>query len=172
MGLLADAAAVLDAGGIGIATIARCGRDPQAVAFARRSDCGAVMFLLRRTTGDWMAIVALLERRNAVWEEVALVHKPWWDPTEAFEDDELMLTGGHSRFGTGSIGEVVLVPGQAAPDTSVVSGDGHPDEVEVHPPWRHFIYLGELDRIDETVTLTARRDGVEQTDVFEPIGDR
>ncbi len=131
------------------------------------------MFLLRRTTGDWMAIIALLERRNAAWDEVALVHKPWWDPTEAFEDNELMLTGGHSRFGTGSIGEVVLIPGQAAPDTSVVYGDGHPvDEVEVHPPWRHFIYLGELDRIDETVTLTARRDRVEQTDVFEAIDDR
>ncbi len=134
MGLLADAAEVLDAGGLEATAIGVLGRAPQAVAFARRADRGAVLFPLRRTTGDWMAIVALLERQGTSWKEVTLVHKPWWDPAEAFDDRELMLTGGHSRFWTGAASEGVLIPGQAAPETSVARSDGHPaDVITVHP---------------------------------------
>jgi hypothetical protein len=171
MGLLESARAVLDAGVLEPA--ADFGREPQAVAFARQADRGAVMFLLRRATGDWMAIIALLERRDGAWYEVTLVHKPWWDPAEAFADDELMATGGHSRFATGSAPEIVLIPGQAAPDTSIERADvSSDDEINVHPPWGHFIYLGERDRSDQTVKLTARRAGREQTAAFEPIGER
>lgn len=171
MGLLERARAVLDAGLHEAAAV--FGREPQAVAVARQADRGAVMFLLRRTSDGWMAIIALLERRDGSWYEVTLVHKPWWDPAEAFADDELMVTGGHSRFATGSASEIVLIPGQAASDTSIVPADVYSDgEINVHPPWGHFIYLGERDRSDQTVKLTARRAGREQTAAFEPIGER
>jgi hypothetical protein len=170
MGLLHDAIEVLDAGAVAVPATVVLSRDPQPVAFARRGDHGTVMFLLQRTTGDVMAIIALLERRDGTWDEVALVHKPWWDPAEAFENDDLMLTGGHSRFVTDGDANLVLVPGQAAPGTSVARADG--DDIAVHSPWGHFVYLGELAAAGERVTLTARRPGVEQTAVFEPIGPR
>ena len=170
MGLLERARAVLDGGLHEAAAV--FGREPQAVAVARQADRGAVMFLLRRTTGDWMGIIALLERRDGSWYEATLVHKPWSDPAEAFADDELMVTGGHSRFATGSASEIVLIPGQAAPDTSIAPADVYSDEINVHPTWGHFIYLGERDRSDQTVKLTARRAGSEQTAAFESIGER
>jgi hypothetical protein len=131
------------------------------------------MFLLQRTTGDWMAIIVLLERQDASWYEVTLVHKPWWDPAEGFADDELMLTGGHSRFAVGSASEIILIPGQAAPDTSIARVDVHPsDEIELHAPWGHFIYLGRLDSFEQPVTLVANRAGRKETAVFESIDDR
>jgi hypothetical protein len=40
-------------------------------------------------------------------------------PADAFADGELMATTGHARFATGSASEIVLIPGQAAPDISV-----------------------------------------------------
>ena len=85
----------------------------------RDGDRGAVLFLLRTRAGEWMAIVALLERAADGWDEIALVHKPWWDPADPFEDDELMRTGGHSRFVTGPGPEVVLIAGQAAAGASI-----------------------------------------------------
>ncbi|MDP2711130.1 MAG: hypothetical protein Q8O56_07915 [Solirubrobacteraceae bacterium] len=118
-----------------------------------------------------MAIIAVLKRRDAYWDEVTLVHKPWWNPAEPFVDDELILTGGHSRFATESTAEIVLIPGQAAPDTSVARLDRQStDAIKVHPPWGHFVYLGEISGIHQTVTLAARRAGIEQTVAFEPLG--
>lgn len=170
MGLLADAAAILTAGDLDAASTAATRREPHAVAFDRRADRGVVLFLLRRTTGDWMAIIALLERTDSSWDEVALVHRPWWDPDETAEDGELMLAGGQSRFATGTGGAVVLIAGQAAPGASVARDDGRRRAaLDIHPPRGHFIYLGELDHFDETVSLTASRAGIEQTAVFEPI---
>jgi hypothetical protein len=117
-----------------------------------------------------MAIVALLERDGASWDEVFLTHKPWWEPGEEFAEGELMLTGGHSRVGQGP--EVVLIPGQAAPGARVSRDGNAAGDVVVHRPWGHFVYLGEIERSDESVTLTARRAGAEETVVFEPIGHR
>jgi hypothetical protein len=117
-----------------------------------------------------MAIVVLLERDGASWDEVFLTHKPWWEPGETFGAADLMLTGGHARFGRAP--EVVLMPGQAAPGARVSRDGDAADEVVVHPPWGHFVYLGEIERSDEPVTLTARRAGAEETVVFQPIGHR
>jgi hypothetical protein len=107
MGVVADAAEVLNAGRLGDASagVVRA-RGPRPVAFSRRADRGAVMFPVRRTTADWMAIVVLL------------------------------------------------------------------DEVVAHPSRGHFVYLGEIERSDEPVTLTARRAGAEETVAFQPIGHR
>jgi hypothetical protein len=172
MGLLAEAAAILGARRLGADSMTSTSRGPQAVALHRRPDRGAVLFLLRRTTSDWLAIIALLERRDSSWDEVALVHKPWWDPADTLEDGELMLIGGQSRFATGASGGVVLIPGQAAPDVSVARTDGrHGAAIHVHPCRGHLIYLGALDHVDETVTLTARRAGIEQAADFERIGN-
>jgi hypothetical protein len=91
MSLLAKAGAVLDAGALDVRTTTGLGREPSAVAFGRRRDRGAVMSLLRRPTDDWMTIIALWQRGDASWDEVALVHKLWWDPVEAFvgEHDQI-----------------------------------------------------------------------------------
>lgn len=173
MGVLADAAEILDARRLGDASPdAIPGRDPQAVAFSRRADRGAVMFLLRRTTGDWMAIVVLLERDGVSWYEVALAHQASWDPAEPFGEDELMRSSGHSRFMSGPAPEAVLIPGQAAPGARVLRTGNAAEEIVVHPPWGHFLYFGEIERSDESVALTARRAGAEETVVFDPIGHR
>lgn len=167
MRLIATAGAVLRAASLPLTSqIDAARRDPQPVAFMRRDALGAVLFNHRIGSDRWMAIMALLERVGETWDEIALVHKPWWDPAGAFDEGELMLTGGHSRFTYGSESHVVLVAGQAAARTSLGGADG---EIVVHPPWGHFIYLAEIVRPDEPVTLTARRDGVEQTAVFEAL---
>lgn len=159
MGVIASAGDVLGAACLPAApaTLADW-RDPQPVAFGIEGARGAVLFLHRIRADEWMALVGLLERVGETWDEIALVHKPWWDPAGAFDEGELMLTGGHSRFTHGSESHVVLVAGQAAARTSLGGAGG---EVVVHPPWGHFIYLAEIARADEPVTLTARRDGVE-----------
>jgi hypothetical protein len=81
------------------------------------------------------------------------------------------------RLGDASAGvvqgpEVVLIPGQAASGARVSRDGNAAGDVVVHQPWGHFVYLGEIERSDESVTLTARRAGAEETVVFEPIGHR
>jgi len=167
MGLSAIAAEVLQVGHLPMVPPSAAGeRDPRPVAFASIGERGAVLFVHRIRPDEWMAIVALLARVDEQWDEVALLHKPWWDPLDAFEDDELMLTGGHSRFQTGRGPAVALIAGQAAPDTSIVGRDG---EIVAHSPFGHFIYVAEIQHPDEPVTLIARRAAVEQTSVFEPL---
>jgi len=141
-------------------------RDPRPAAFMRLGDRGAVPFVHRIGVDEWIAIVALLERTADAWDETALVHKPWGDPEDPFETDELMRTGGHSRFVTGPSPEVVLIAGQAAPDASITGRHGN---IVVHPPTGHFIYVAEMARPGQPVTLTARRAGSEETSVFEPL---
>jgi hypothetical protein len=170
MGLIATAGDVLRAGRLPDATPeSRDERGPQPVAFMRSRNRGAVLFVHRMAAGEWMAIVALLERAGDAWDEIAIVHKPWWDPADPFEDGELIVTGGHSRFAVGSGPDVALVAGQAAAQTTVAGASG---EIVVHPPARHFIYLAEIANHDEPVILTARRAGVEETSVFEPLDIR
>jgi hypothetical protein len=168
MGVIAKAGDVLLAGRLP-ADSSRPGGDPHPVAFLQHGDLGAVLFVRRIGAGEWMAIVALLRRSADAWDEIALVHKPWWDPADPFEDDELMATGGHSRFVAGPGPEVAVIAGQAAAGASITGPGG---EIVVHPPSRHFIYLAEIAHPDEPMTLTARRAGVEQTSVFEPLDIR
>ena len=162
MSVVATAAEVLRSGRLPKTSAAS---GPQPVAFMREGDLGAVLFLLGTRAGEWMAIVALLRRAGDGWDEITLVHKPWWDPADPFDDDELMLTGGHSRFVTGPGPEVVLIAGQAAAGACISGVDG---DVVVHPPAGHFIYVAAMARHSQPVTLTARRGGSEQTSVFEP----
>lgn len=170
MGVIATAGDVLRAGRLPEPTPgARGERGPRPVAFMHRGSRGAVLFVCRTAPGEWMAIVALLERAGDAWDEIAIVHKPWWDPADPFEDDELLVTGGHSRFAAGPGPDVALVAGQAAAHTSVAGASG---DIVVHPPSGHFIYLAEISNHDEPVILTARRAGVEETSVFEPLDIR
>ena len=163
MSVFATAVEVLQAGRLPKTSAAS---GPQPVAFMRDGELGAVLFLLGTRAGEWMAIVALLQRAGDGWDEIALVHKPWWDPADPFADDELMLTGGHSRFVAGPGPEVVAIAGQAAVGACISGVDG---DVVVHPPAGHFIYVAEMARHSQPVTLTARRAGLEQTSVFDPL---
>jgi hypothetical protein len=170
MGVIATAGDVLRAGRLPeAAPSARDDEGPQPVAFMRTGNRGAVLFVRRTAPGEWMAIVALLERAADAWDEIAIMHKPWWDPAEPFEEDELIVTAGHSRFAAGPGPDVALVAGQAAAQTSIAGAGG---DVAVHPPSGHFIYLAEIANHDEPVILTARRAGVEETSVFEPLDIR
>ncbi|MEA2131077.1 MAG: hypothetical protein QOJ85_3968 [Solirubrobacteraceae bacterium] len=168
MGLISQAAAILDAGRLDTAALPGPGRDPQPVAYDRRGAEGAVMFLAVSRAGEWMCLLVLLERDNDAWEELSIVHKPWWGPQEAFSQEDLILTGGHSRFSSDLCAEVVAIPGQAASETSVRPWDSAaPAEPLAQGPWRHFVYVGCLDEPGKPVTLVAERAGAQETVVFE-----
>jgi hypothetical protein len=170
MGLTEDANAVLEAGRLGPAEPPVAGRSPQPVAFARHATYGAVMFLTVTRGGDTICIVPVMERGADAWEDLTVVQKPWWGPEEAFAKDELLATGGHSRFASGRDFEIVVIPGQAAPDTTVARVDsGQPEAVVVHGPWGHFVYVGSTSRDGDPVTLVAEREGIRQTEVFERL---
>lgn len=164
MGLTDDAATILDEG-----RLPSDGPQPRPVAFMRGEGYGAVMFL---TAGrvETTCIVCLVERGVHGWQELTVVQKPWWDPSEEFAAQALLATGGHSRF-TGSVGtEIVVIPGQAAPDTTVARIDRRQSQpIAVHPPRGHFVYAGTLERDGDPVTLVAERGRVRQTATFERL---
>jgi hypothetical protein len=167
MGLASQAAAILDARRLDTAALPNPGGGPQPVAYDRRGSDGAVMFLAVSRAGDWMCLLVLLERGDEAWKEVTIVHKPWWDPQEAFAEDDLILTGGHSRFSSHLCAEVVVIPGQAAPETSVTPvGSVVPEEPPAQGPWRHFVYVRCSDEPGTPVTLVAERAGAQERVVF------
>jgi hypothetical protein len=121
MGLTSQAAAILEAQRLETpAELPGRGGAPQPVAYDDHGTYGAVMFLSVSSAGEWMCLVSLLERGHDAWEELTIVHKPWWDPHETFAEDELIATGGHSRFSGDRCVEVVVIPGPAASETSVI----------------------------------------------------
>lgn len=126
------------------------------------------MFLAVSRAGEWMCLLALLERGDDTWEDLTIVHKPWWDPQEAFAQDHLIVTGGHSRFSGDLCAEVVVIPGQAASETSVKPlGSVEREEPLAQGPWRHFVYVRCSDEPGRPVTLVAERAGAQETVVFE-----
>jgi hypothetical protein len=168
MGLTSQAAAILEAQRLGSNELPDPGGAPQPVAFCQHGAYGAVMFLAISSAGEWMCLLSILERHEAAWEDFTVVHKPWWDPHEAFAEDELIVTGGHSRFHGDLCAEVVVIPGQAASETSVKRAETvEPVETLALGPWRHFIYVGCLDEPGAPVTLVAQRAGAHETVVFE-----
>jgi hypothetical protein len=120
-----------------------------------------------------MCLLVVLERDADSWDEISIVHKPWWDPREAFTDDHLMAVGGHSRFSGHACPEIVVIPGQAAADTRVRRLES--DEVQeplVEGLWGHFVYVGCLDEPGAPVSLLAERDGAQETvtvKMYDPV---
>lgn len=111
-----------------------------------------------------MCLLVVLERDGDSWDEVSIVHKPWWDPRAAFTTGELIAVGGHSRFSGNACPEIVVIPGQAAADTRVRRLE--PDaahEPLVQGPWGHFVYVGCVDEPGAPVSLVAERDGAQET---------
>jgi hypothetical protein len=170
MGLTSQAAAVLAAQRVETSALPAPGGVPQPVAFDQDGTYGSVLFLAVSSTGEWMCLLAILEHGDGGWEDLSIVHKPWWDPQGAFAGDELIATGGHSRFSDDLGAEVVVIPGQAATDTSVTSvGPAGRQRPLAQGLWRHFVYVGCSDEPGMPVTLTAERAGAQETVVFEPL---
>jgi hypothetical protein len=168
MGLTSQAAAILEAQRLETADLPRPGGAPQPVAYGHDGAYGAVMFLAVSRAGEWMCLVTLLERTRDAWEDVTIVHKPWWDPQEAFSPDDLIATGGHSRFSGDMCAEVVVIPGQAASDVSVKPvGLPETEAPLAQGPWRHFVYVRCSDQPGAPVPLVAERAGAHETVVFE-----
>ena len=168
MGLTSQAVAILEAQRIATTELPGPGGAPQPVAFSEHGAYGAVMFLVVSSAGEWMCLLAVLERGEDAWEDLTVVHKPWWDPHDALAEDELIATGGHSRFHGDVCAEVVVIPGQAASETSVKRAEAvEPEEILAQGPWRHFIYVGCPDEPGAPVTLMAERAGAHHTVVFE-----
>jgi hypothetical protein len=114
-----------------------------------------------------MCIMLVMQRGADGWDELTVVHKPWWPPKTPFAEDELLATGGHSRFSNEPGLEVVVVPGQAAPDTTVARIDtAQEEDIVLHGPLGHFVYLGSGARPDDPVTLAAHRGKARETEVF------
>ncbi|MGI9099201.1 MAG: hypothetical protein ACR2H2_12070 [Solirubrobacteraceae bacterium] len=119
---------------------------------------------------DWMCLLVVLERGEDGWEDLTIVHKPWWDPQEALAEDELIATGGHSRFSGHVCPEIVAIPGQAATETPVTRLESVKREsAPAQGPWGHFVYVACLDEPGSLVTLVAERAGAHQTVVFERL---
>jgi hypothetical protein len=122
------------------------------------------MFLKAPRAGEWMCLLVVMERDGDSWQEISIVHKPWWDPSAAFTTDELIAVGGHSRFGGRACPEIVVIPGQAAANARVrrLESDDVQDPLG-QGLWGHFVYVGCLDEPGAPVSLVAERDGAQET---------
>jgi hypothetical protein len=164
VGLIAQAKTILDERrGLETSDLSMPVESPQAVAYGHRGDCGAVMFLTASKAGEWICLVIVLVREGRSWEDLSVVHKPWWDPQEPFAEGEMFAIGGHSRFSSNVCPEVVVVPGQAAAETQVRCLASIPPEPVVTGPWGHFVYVGCLDEPGVPVSLEAERAGERET---------
>jgi hypothetical protein len=164
VGLIAQATAILDGRcRLETSVLSTSVESPQAVAYGRRGDCGAVMFLKESRAGEWICLLIILVCNRRSWEELSVVHKPWWNPQEPFAENELFAIGGHSRFSSDVCPEVVVIPGQAAPQTRVRRLDAVPAEPVITGPWGHFVYVGCLDEPGAPVSLEAERAGERET---------
>jgi hypothetical protein len=166
---MSQAAAILEARRLETTELPNPGGVPQPVAHDQRGAYGAVVFLAVSRAGDWMCLLVVLERGERGWEDLTIVHKPWWDPHRTFAQDDLIATGGHSRFSGDLCAEVVLIPGQAASETSVQPLGSVEHQPLAQGRWRHFVYVGCSDEPGGPVTLVAERAGVQETVVFEML---
>jgi hypothetical protein len=128
------------------------------------------MFLTMSAAREWICLLVVMARDGDTWEDFTIVHKPWWNPENALAEDELIAIGGHSRFGGQACPEVVLIPGQAAPQTRVTRLEPVQREEDlVQGPWGHFVCVACIDEPGAPVSLGARRAGAHQTVVVQAL---